>query len=290
MITIPKYPIYCISKSRFDNCLTAKFLVEDKVPFYLVVEPQEYKEYASRFPNVLELPFSNLGLGSIPARNFVWEHAKKSGASRHWILDDNIRAINRRYKTKRIICSTGIALATVEDFIHQYTNIAICGLNYSMFCPDYQKMPPYWLNVHVYSCLCIDNSLPFRWRGRYNEDTDLCLQALTTNLCTVLFNAFTIEKLPTMVMKGGNTDELYKGDGRLVMARSLERQWPHTVSVIRRFKRPQHFVHKYWKAFDTKLIPADPPPPPIHREFILKQLQPVTSQRLKSHLGLEYES
>ena len=27
----------------------------------------------------------------------------------------------------------------------------------------------------------------------------------------------------TMTMKGGNTDQLYKGDGRLTMARSLER-------------------------------------------------------------------
>ena len=55
-------------------------------------------------------------------------------------------------------------------------------------------------------------------------------------------------------MKGGNTDILYKGDGRLKMARSLERVWPGVVSVDRRFNRPQHVVKDSWKKFDTPLI------------------------------------
>ena len=46
----------------------------------------------------------------------------------------------------------------------------------------------------VYSTLLIDNSLDIRWRGRYNEDTDLCLQALSLGYCTVNFNAFLIVK------------------------------------------------------------------------------------------------
>ena len=45
----PRYPIYVISKGRYENCLTAKFLIEDKVDFKLVVEPQEKIEYVARF-------------------------------------------------------------------------------------------------------------------------------------------------------------------------------------------------------------------------------------------------
>ena len=56
-----------------------------------------------------------------------------------------------------------------------------------------------------------------------------------------------------MKIKGGNTKELYRGDGRLKMACSLERQWPRVVTVGRRFKRPQHVVHKAWRNFDTPL-------------------------------------
>ena len=55
-------------------------------------------------------------------------------------------------------------------------------------------------------------------------------------------------------MKGGNTDQLYKGDGRLEMARTLERAWPYAVDVKRRFQRPQHVVKNQWQKFDTQLI------------------------------------
>ncbi len=251
-----RYPVYVISKGRFENCLTAKFLIEDGVPFSLVVEPQEAEEYISRFgkDRINVLPFSNLGLGSIPARNWCWEDAKKNKFARHWILDDNISYMMRRYRARRIRCSSGPALSAVEDFTDRYENIAIAGLNYVMFCMDRSKMPPFYLNNHVYSCLLIRNDLPQRWRGRYNEDTDLCLQVLAAGYCTILMNAFLIQKMPTMTMKGGNMDSLYKGDGRLKMARSLERVWPYVVSVDRRFQRPQHIIRDEWRKFDTPLI------------------------------------
>lgn len=244
-----------ISKGRWKSGLTAKFLIRDKVPFKLVVEPQEFDDYAREFgaEKILTLPFSNLGLGGIPARNWVWEHSKNEGHERHWILDDNIRQIRRLYKGNRIPCEAGPAFAAVEDFTDRYENIAISGMNYVMFAIQYWRLPPFYQNVHVYSCLLIQNSLPIRWRGRYNEDTDLCLQVLSSGLCTALFNIFLIEKMATMTMKGGNSDQLYKDDGRLKMARSLERAWPGVVSVSRRFSRPQHIVKDAWQKFDTQL-------------------------------------
>lgn len=56
-------------------------------------------------------------------------------------------------------------------------------------------------------------------------------------------------------MKGGNSDQLYQGDGRLRMARSLEEQWPGIVTTVRRFNRPQHKVAGDWRFFDHPLIP-----------------------------------
>ena len=251
----PKYPIYVISKGRADCCYTAKFLTADGCPFTLAVEPQEYEEYRKHFPDasIIVTPFKNLGLGSIPVRNFVWEHSKENGHARHWILDDNIRNIYRKYKTNRVRCNAIPAFVACEDFTDRYTNIGISGMNYSMFAVP-KKQPPFYLNNHVYSCLCIDNSLDLRWRGRYNEDTDLCLQVLASGLCTVLFNAFLINKMRTMTMKGGNSSQLYQGDGRLTMARNLERMWPGVVTTDRRYGRPQHVVKDSWRKFDTQLI------------------------------------
>jgi len=250
-----RYPIYIPSKGRFDNCLTAKLLKKEGVSFYLVVEEQEHDQYARQFgdESILVLPFSNLG-SVIPARNWIKEHATEDGYKRHWQLDDNIRYIKRRWKSRRIYCDSDIALSAVEDFTDRYENIAIAGLNYEMFLPTVNKTPPFNLNVHVYSCSLILNSLTNKWRGRYNEDTDLCLQVLSEGWCTVLINAFLVFKIATMKMSGGNTDELYQDDGRVKMARSLERLWPGVVETKRRFQRPQHVVHDSWKKFDTPLI------------------------------------
>lgn len=250
---LPRFPVYVISKGRSDPALalTVRFLLADRVPFRLVVEPTERDAYAKlvREETLLVLPFADLGLGSIPARNFVWEHARSTGAERHWILDDNIRSVERIFRGDRIACDSGPAFAAVEDFAERYENVAIAGLNYHMF--GFSAIKPFTVNTHVYSFMLIRTDLEQRWRGRYNEDTDLCLQVLAAGYCTVLVNAFLAYKNPTMTGRGGNTDELYAGDGRLKMARSLERLWPGVVTVRRRYGRPQHVVD--WRKFDTPL-------------------------------------
>ncbi len=253
---MPRYPIYVLSKGRSTACLTSRFLTGDGVPHSVVVEPQEREAYAATVgeSNLLVLPFSNLGLGSIPARNWVWEHAKAAGHQRHWMLDDNMRKMYRRFRGRRIPCDSGPGFRAAEDFVDRYTNVAIGGLNYKMFVPDGSRIAPFFLNVHVYSCMLLLTSLPNRLRGRYNEDTDLCLQVLSEGWCTVLINAFSVDKVATMVMKGGNTDQLYASDGRLKMARSLERMWPGVVTTIRRWGRPQHKIIGDWKRFKTPLI------------------------------------
>tara|TARA_B100000700_G_scaffold295437_1_gene358338 strand:- start:212 stop:1102 length:891 start_codon:yes stop_codon:yes gene_type:complete len=283
----PQYPVYVISKGRHDCCLTADVLVKDKTPFRIVIEPQEKDLYAAKYGEelLLVLPFSNLGLGSIPARNWVWEHSMKAGHKRHWILDDNIHSLQRRWKAKRFYCNASIALKATEDFVDRYENVAIGGLNYAMFAPDRQKAPPFVLNAHVYSCLLILNELPHRWRGRYNEDTDLCLQVLSDKWCIVQLNAFLIQKIATGVMKGGNATSLYKGDGRLKMSRSLERMWPNVVTTGRRFQRPQHVVRDAWRKFDTPLIRRKDIDFDNLKEneygMILKTIKPVKSKRLQ---------
>lgn len=102
---LPRYPVYVPSKGRADHCLTAKFLIEDDVPFHLVVEPQERDIYAARFgeERILILPFSNRG-SVVPARNWIKHHAAQAGYEYHWQLDDNIRGVLRWYKGKRIPC------------------------------------------------------------------------------------------------------------------------------------------------------------------------------------------
>jgi len=240
----PKYPIYIISKGRWESRLTSKALEKIKVPYRIIIEPQEYDNYADVInkKKILVLPFSNLGQGSIPARNWVWEHSIKRGTKRHWILDDNISLFARLNNNLKVPVNSGNMFKCAEDFIDRYKNIAISGFNYWMFAPRKQKVRPFTLNTRIYSCILIKNNLHIRWRGRYNEDTDLSIRVLKSGLCTLLFNAFLCYKITTMTMKGGNTDELYKDDGRLKMAKSLMYQHPDIVTVVWKWNRWQHQV------------------------------------------------
>jgi len=247
-----RYPIYIPSKGRATTGKTAHILAEERLLFYLVVEPQEHDAYAKVFgeERLLVLPFRDAGT-SVPARNWIKKHAHAAGHERHWQLDDNINGFLRVWKGKRWITRAGISLRAMEDFTDRYENIAISGPNYSFFVIGHKT--PFNINVHVYSCMLILNETPFSFRGKRNEDTDYCLQALSQGWCTVLFNAFVIKKMQTMTMRGGNTDALYREDGRLEMARELERRWPGVVRTTRKFQRPQHHVYHGWQRFDTPL-------------------------------------
>jgi hypothetical protein len=99
--------------------------------------------------------------------------------------------------------------------------------------------------------MLINNKIKYRWRLKYNEDVDLCLQVLNDKWCTILLNVFLINKTSTVTkMKGGNQTELYKNNNeqkKLLKAVSLQKIWPQYVKVVKRFGRWHHQVS--WKKF-----------------------------------------
>jgi hypothetical protein len=244
----PKYPIYIISKGRWESRLTSKALESKGVPYQIVVEPSECEKYATVIDRrkilVAPMNFSELGQGSIPVRNWVWDHSIESGNNRHWLLDDNIVNFYRLNRNRRIPVASGTIFRCAEDFTERYTNIAFSGLNNIAFAPDRnERIPPFTLNTRIYSMTLINNAVPFRWRGRYNEDTDICLRALKAGWVTVQFNAFLGDKATTLKMSGGNTDTIYNtGDERREFAESLAQQHPDVARVVRKFGRWHHEV------------------------------------------------
>jgi len=245
---LPRYPIYIISKGRAKSRLTSKALEKISVPYRIVIEPQELDEYAAVIDpkKILQLPFSNLGKGSIPALNWVWDHSMQEGHQRHWIMDDNIRDFYRFNKNLKVRVTGGAIFAAAEDFVDRYENVLLAGFQYESLVPRKRKWAPFILNSRVYSCILIQNSCRHRWRGRYNEDTDLSLRVLKDGDCTINFQAFLADKTATMRMTGGNTDQLYKQnekmDGRLLMAQSLKEQHPDVTTVTKKWGRWQHHV------------------------------------------------
>jgi len=240
----PKYPIYIISKGR-PKCMTAKALDKMGVDYRIVVEPPDLFSYLLEHDTckMMVTPFSDLGQGSIPVRNWVWEHSISEGHDWHWILDDNIEDFNLLRDNTKYSVRTGNMFRHAEDFVGLHDNIGQAGFNYYNFCKANDPVPPYYTNTRIYSCILIRNDLEFRWRGKYNEDTDLSIRILKSGLCTVLFNMFLAGKVTTMRMAGGNTDHVYiDGDNRLKFAESLRDQHPDIVKVTKKFKRWHHQV------------------------------------------------
>jgi hypothetical protein len=250
-----KYPIYIISKGRAFNPLTAKNLEASKLDYLIVVEPQEEKDYINALgkDRVLVLPFSNLGQGSFPARNFCWEHAKARGYKYHWLFDDNILFWMKWIDGKRRkIEDIRPAINYVENFIDKH-NIDIGGFEEPNFVVKVPKKA-FKINCHVYSAMLIKNSLPYRWRLKYNEDVDLCLQVLHDGGNTASCIYYMANKVSTAdKMKGGNQDELYKGNDpkkKLLKSKMLEAVWPQYAKTVIRFNRYHHLID--WKVFSKK--------------------------------------
>lgn len=252
-----KFPVYIISKGRAYNPLTARLFEKAGIDYLIAVEPQEEQEYEDVLGKhrILVLPFSNLGLGSYPARNVCWEDAKKKDYKYHWLFDDNIhnfaKWINGKRKRWDDISS---ALAYVESFVDK-TNVDISGFEEPNFVVKPPKKP-FKINCHVYSALLIKNMLPYRWRLKYNEDVDLCLQVLDNGGSTASCVYYMADKVSTSVkMKGGNQTELYKGNNtkkNLLKAKTLELQWPQYTKTVIRFGRHHHLIN--WKVFKKQKL------------------------------------
>jgi hypothetical protein len=252
----PRFPIYIPSKGRWESRITARYLEAMGVPYRMIVEAQEYPKYSEVIDREKLLvldpayqrdydPCDGLGLskpiGSGPARNFAWDHAVDSADEWHWIIDDNISGFYRLNKNFKLPVSDGTPLFCMEDFVLRYKNIAIAGPDYFMFQWRKATCPPFTPNTRIYSCILIRNDIPFRWRCRYNEDTDLSLRVLKAGWCTVLFNAFLQYKMPTQTVRGGNTDTIYV-NGTAAKSKMIADLHPDVARVVWKFGRVHHYV------------------------------------------------
>ena len=258
-----RYPIYVVSKNRSTDCSTSEYLSRMEVSHFVVVEPSDFNVYTlelstrSKFAKVLEMDmdfkaqydtFDDLGdtksKGPGAARNFSWSHSMDNGHAWHWVFDDNANeGFHYLYQNNKIKSRSGAFFAAIEDFVDRYSNIAIAGLNYTKFAMEPSRMPAFNMNTRIYSFLLIRNDIPYEWRGRYNEDTDLSLRVLKDDWCTVQFNAFLAGKATTQKVKGGNTEEFYAEEGTLPKSQMIEDMHPDVARVSWKFNRWHHEVN-----------------------------------------------
>ena len=275
----PRFPLFIPSKSRADIAWTPRRLDLMGVPYRLIVERQQYEDYAANYPEdkLLILPESyqqeydpldDLGdtrpKGAGAARNFAWDTSIEEGYLWHWVIDDNILNFSYLSQNHHRVAGDGMIFAAMEDFCLRYTNLGMAGPEYAMFLPAREKRSrPFVLNTRIFSCNLIRNDTGLRWRGRMNEDLILSIDMLKAGWCTVKFLAFCQAKRGTQRFKGGYTEDFYAREGTLAKSQIAVRTHPDVVTLKWWAKRWHHQAD--WSPFqDMKLIrdPAWTPPPP----------------------------
>ncbi len=256
---MPRFPIYIPSYDRWQKGRhpTMEALDKMEVPYKIIVKSEEYDKYIQVFgeKKVLKVPTAFLeeydtlddkgrknGVGSGAQRNYAWFHSKQYGDKFHWVMDDNIQGFYRYHKNRQIRLNSGAFFRIMENFVIRYKNIGMAGPNYKLFMPRKQKNSPLTFNTRIYSCNLIRNKIPFKWRGRFNEDTILSIDMLYAGWCTVLFNMLLQNKTPTQLTKGGNTSVLY-GKGTFEKSKMLKDTHPNVTELKIKFHRWHHQVN-----------------------------------------------
>lgn len=267
----PQFPLYIVSKGRADTRLTSKALDALRVPYLIVVEPQEFDVYASFIDPqklvALDLAYQRdydtcddvgdaKSKGPGAARNFAWDHAVSRGFAWHWVMDDNIRGFYRLHRNDKVTVTDGTIFRCMEDYCLRYANVAMAGPAYDFMTKRKVALKPVIMNTRIYSCNLICNAVPFRWRGRYNEDTDLSLRMLKAGYCTIEFNAFLQRKAATQTVKGGCNRDFYAREGTVPKSEMQVRLHPDCSRLVFKFGRPHHSVD-YRRFRHNKLVRRD---------------------------------
>lgn len=291
----PMFPLYIPTKGRSQYMHTSKALTAMGIRHNLIVEPQEVEKYLAAIEamgldaDVIELDLSfkrdyelcdDLGLtkstGPGPARNFAWQHSIENGFAWHWVMDDNIEWFYRFNNNLKTPCKSPAFFRAMGDFCERYENVAMAGPNYFMFAARKVLSPAFVLNTRIYSCNLIRNEVPFRWRGRYNEDTILSLDLLKAGWCTIQFNAFLQDKMETQRLSGGNSTEFYLAEGTRdggakyaiggtdAKSEMLVNVHPDVATLTHKFSRTHHEVD--YSRFKQRLIysPGIAPEPGVN--------------------------
>lgn len=253
--------------------MTSRMLDAMGVRHFVVVEKPEARAYRRGLPPsaevlVLDPAFQrdydtcdDLGdsksRGPGAARNFAWEHSLSLGARWHWVMDDNIWRFYRLLDNLYRVCLSPAFWWAQEEWADRYSNLAMAGPQYFMFAPRKAALPAVVLNTRIYSCNLIRNDLPLRWRGRYNEDTDLSLRILKAGLVTAQFNAFLQHKLPTQTVPGGCNADFYQREGTGPKSEMLWQLHPDCTRVVVKWGRVHHHVdYRPFKGNRLRLRPG----------------------------------
>lgn len=253
-----EFPVFIVSKGRALNGSTARYLLKMGIEFRLIVEEQEREEYAKHFgeERLLILPPSYKAeyqtlddrdderVGPGAARNFALDTARAEGTGFHWVMDDNIEGWGTYDGAIACRDVDGVGLRSLELWAKSCTNLGGITPSYNFDVVfGHSRANRVASPTRLYSCQLLNNEIPVRWRGRYNEDTILSLDLLSAGFACVQSRAVLQYKAATQKYVGGNTAEFYEDEGTLRKSQMIADVYPRVARVVHRFGRVHHHVN-----------------------------------------------
>ena len=205
------FNIFIPSKSRANDSILLKHLNNKRLPFHVVVEPQDAKKYLETYPygKIIILPKNNGGIAYV--RQYILEYAHSKKMTWIWMLDDDISpqisVIDRNNKlSKKSLYATmqqiitesfqrGFPKAYKIDINKHIDKIAQIGFKHVLWLREY---PKYSINAQVVCNQITALNVPLLQKHQigyhpglnFREDIDLTLQIMQSGLLTVRFNRY----------------------------------------------------------------------------------------------------
>ncbi len=196
----PRFPVFVLTKGRWEKRMTVRLFESLGIPFRLVLEAQEADEYAKVVDPAKFLVVPHRDQGLVTTQNWVWDRAAEEGHPYFWAIHDDIRSIYRVHRGGQIPVD-GTALYAMEEFVTRYDNVALAGMSFAMRVWPSMPNPPVAFNGLIpgnHRLVKTDYrdraGRPFRARDGHGwEDHDLCLRIVKDGGVTVRFNAFVVD-------------------------------------------------------------------------------------------------
>jgi hypothetical protein len=230
--TVTFQDIIIPSKGRANSQrATWRLLMDDRVPFTVVVEPQDEAAYIAalgatasevagpkagkaRHPRYRVVALDKNDQGVAYARNFILDNvAPKSGW--FWIMDDDIRVFGHTEGRRVVNMSAKAMLQEVSrrmSMCIHLDHLGLFSLEYSQFSFSYDSDDAICVNSYANIAVCMNRDrMPegLRYRLRVREDYDFVLQMLKAGFCTVRFRNLSFA-VPVMGTKNGGMTPYYE--------------------------------------------------------------------------------
>jgi hypothetical protein len=223
--------IFIPTKNRVNNSTLLNFAETQNQKVTIIVEPQDFDNYKTKFPNFeyLVLPINDGGITYV--RNYIKQYTEENSISNYWQLDDDLTGLFYREGTKLIRSDFDVLYKAQQEFKNK--KIALGSLEYRQFAWSANK--DIILNSFCDSCVYVDNVKTFGLRYRDyvsgKEDRDFAMQVIKSGESTGRTTLYAFSAPPNGSNAGGLKETFYDlGKEKIAVERMVE-LWGDQICV-----------------------------------------------------------